>query len=229
MKIWFRWLGCMICMLLPTQLWATTVFSTFGPGYSFSQTSYTPVNFYTPPYSSEIIGTSLAYAFDVPGQSDFLLSEIKIAASWGGTKENAHFLIFSDIAGLPADVPLLSLATNPDTLLQYPDVVSLPSPSALTLSAGERYWLVVQPASLDSSVPADDYVSLWLDVNATLPQTVRLSYNSGPWSDWYDPAIQVEAIVFSVEATAVPVPAAAWLFCSGLLGLVCMARRNRAV
>jgi len=204
MKNWFKFIVPTIYIFTSAPLLAIEIFSTFGPDYSYDQSSYTPVNFYTSP---EIIGTSLAFAFDVPGHSDYLLSEIKIAASWDGTKKNAYFLIFSDAAGVPADLPLLSLAVNPDALLSVSSVVSLPSPGALTLSAGERYWLVVQPASLDSSVPADDYVPLWLSVDASILRTSRVSYNSEPWPAWFSPAFYGQAPAFSVEATAVSVPA----------------------
>jgi hypothetical protein len=204
MKTLSKFIVPIICMFASSTLLATEIFSTFGPDYSYNQTSYQPVNFYTSP---EIIGTSLAFAFDVPGHSDFSLSEIKIAASWDGTKKNAHFLIFCDAAGVPADLPLLSLAVNPDALLSVSSVVSLPSPVALTLSAGQRYWLVAQPASLDSSVPADDYIPLWLSVDASILITSRVSYNSEPWPAWFAPAFSGAAPAFSVEATAVSVPA----------------------
>ena len=214
MQRWLRSLAAVALLLLPAPCWALTIHSSFGPGESFDSTTDIPVNFYTSP---EIIGTSLAFAFDVPSGSDFVLDEVRMAASWAGTKKNAQFAIFSDTGGLPSTTPLLLLADNPDALSTVPGILSLPSPSSILLSAGQRYWLVIQPTSLDSSIPADDFVELWLGLGATGVQTSRVSYDSGPWGDWFDSPFEAVAPAFSIEASPIPEPGTLVLMGVGLL------------
>lgn len=211
------WIGCFAAaaftsFALPT--WAMTIHSTFGPGESFSPTNYIPVNFYTSP---EVIGTSLAFSFEVPGDSDYRLSEVRMAASWAGSKKNAAFSIFSDASGLPSPMPLALLAVDPDALGLDPSVLSLPAPGSIELAAGQRYWLAVEPASLDSTAPANDFVELWLGSGATGLQTSRVSFDSGPWGDWFSPSFEAEAPAFSVEAIPVPEPGTLLLLGLGLV------------
>lgn len=208
-----------------SPLYAATLFSTFGPGYSFGQVTYRPVNFYTWP---ETIGTSLAFRFDVPADSDYRLSEVLIAASWVGTKKNALFSISADISGVPEDLPIMTLAENPAALTEFPGVVSLPAPYPLTLVSGQPYWLVVEPSSLDSSMPADDAVQLWLNPDASVVQTSRNWFFPGPWTDWYAPPIILDAPAFSVEAVPVPLPGSLPLFLSGGILVWILGYRRRA-
>jgi len=184
---------------------AETIYSTLDSVNDFDRTRYTPFNFYTSP---EIIGTSLAFAFDVPGTSDYELMGVSIAASWDGTKRNAQFALFADAAGLPTAGPLEVVATNPDSLQPFMGgVISLASPGHPILGAGQRYWLVCQPASLDASSPANDFVELWMNSQGIAGlQTSRVSWNSAPWGEWFAPPFAGDSPAFSIEAVAVPEP-----------------------
>ncbi|MCA9503899.1 MAG: hypothetical protein KC616_12505 [Myxococcales bacterium] len=208
----FALLAC-VGLPIPRPAWATTIFSSFGPGESYSQSHYIPVNFYTSP---EVIGTSLAFAFDVSSGSDYVLSEVRVAASWAGTSKNAHFAIFSDSAGLPGANPALLLSENPQALSTEASVVSLPAPARLELLAGGRYWFVVEPASLDSTSPADDFVLLWQNLEASVLQTSRVSFDSGPWGDWYASPFAGAPPAFSIEAAVIPEPQTLTLMALGL-------------
>lgn len=198
-------LGLAMALAVQRPAMAEIIYSTFGPANAFDRTLYKPVNFYTSP---EIIGTSLAFAFEVPGSSDYKFVALSIAASWSGTKKNAQFALFADAGGLPAADPLEVVATNPDSLPRFiGDVISLTSPSQPILEAGQRYWVVCQPASLDASVPANDFVELWLNSEGLRGlETVRISFNSAPWEGWFDPAIEEKPVAFSIEALPVPEP-----------------------
>jgi hypothetical protein len=208
---------------------AETIYSTFGPGNDFDRTRYMPVNFYTSP---EIIGTSLAFAFDVPGTADYQLTGVSIAASWDGTKMNALLALFSTTASLPSADPLEVIASNPDLLQPIsPSVTWLSSASHPTLSAGQRYWLVCQPVSLDASVPANDFFELWMNSQGYEGlQTSRTSYDSAPWGDWFAPAFAGQVPAFSVEATVVPEPTSSALLAAAAalcLSLHCSRRLSR--
>jgi hypothetical protein len=56
-------------------------------------------------------------------------------------------------------------------------------------------------------------------------------FNELPVLSSYDPAFGLQAadLVMVTNVAAVPVPAAAWLFGSGLLGLIGVARRRRQI
>ena len=201
---------CSLLLLLVAQsqspVQATVVFSTFGPGLGYDPTVYMPVNFYTTP---EIIGTQLAFAFDVAGTRDLPLQAVELAASWDGTKENARFTLHGDAAGIPAEVPLAVLGDNPPALPRYPGigVLTLHAPAPVTLAHGERYWLSIAPASLDASIRADDFVMLWLSSpERTVIQTARNSFGGGPWEPWFTPAFDWSAPAFRVLATETPEP-----------------------
>lgn len=218
MRCWIGFLLAAVCAAFASPSQAITIHSTFGPGESFSPTQYIPVNFYTSP---EVIGTSLAFAFEVPGDAPYRLTEVRLAAAWAGTKKNAAFAIFAEDSGVPSTTPLVLLAENPATLGLAASVLSLPAPGPVELAAGQRYWLVVEPASLDATVPADDFVELWLGSGATGLQTSRVSFDSGPWGDWFSPPFEAAAPAFSVEADPIPEPGT--LLLSGL-GLVLLRR-----
>lgn len=47
-------------------------------------------------------------------------------------------------------------------------------------------------------------------------------------SGFGDASVSIDSIQFNVDVAAVPLPAAAWLFSSGLIGLIGMARRSRS-
>lgn len=210
---------------------AAQIFSSFGPGAGYLATMYVPVNFYTSP---EVIGTHLAFAFTVPSNSDYRLDAVEIAASWAGTKKNAEFSIYADVAGVPADDPLLVLATNPEVLDQAPDitVVSLPAPTKLALQRATPYWLAIAPASLDASSPADDFVELWLsaDPDMRVLQTSRVWFGEGPWQAWYSPPFDDgSAPAFRVFASPVPVPPPGLLMLAPLSVIACLRGRRAAL
>lgn len=193
---------------------ATELFSSFAGDGSYSTSTYTPVNFYTTP---EVIGTELAFAFTIDALTPQRLERVEVAASWDGTAKNARFALYHDAGGLPEASAWLVLAENPEALPAVtPAVLPLPAPQGTVLRAGETYWFAVAPATLDATLPVDDYVLLWLNPDEQLTQTSRTWMGGPAWGNWFNPPISVEAVAFRVLGSPVPVPPAGVLLALGL-------------
>ena len=76
--------------------------------------------------------------------------------------------------------------------------------------------------------PTFDFISLDF-VAIPPPSTTALIIDAGFFGDWQDgngASVTVDYVGAQVNVSAVPVPAAVWLFGSGLIGLVGIARRR---
>ena len=78
--------------------------------------------------------------------------------------------------------------------------------------------------------PTFDFFSINFVANPP-PGTDTVSIGAGLFGDWQDGAgVSITGVIYNgatVNVSAVPVPAAVWLFGSGLLGLVGVARRRQ--
>jgi len=197
--------------------WCTTIFTTFGPGDSYSGGGYT-------------IG-SVPAAIPAPQQQEIAVSFV---AGFSGTLDSirmgvGHFpggpdsyilTLASDSLGQPG-LPLETL-----TGLVFPPIpgaiLTVNSATHSTLSAGSTYWVVMAATNSTASF------GLWgTNDQGIVGASRRNSANSFTWTANIlspSPAVEVNAI------TPVPEPATAGLMFAGLaaLAISTSARRNRA-
>lgn len=129
--------------------------------------------------------------------------------------------------GLVQHVPVT--ATGLDNGRGFFQYTATWSPMDLTLTAGTSYWFSVANF-------ADNWTwalaqtggpfignELYDAVQSTGAICTNGGPHCGPWVSLTD-----TDFAFLIETTVIPIPAAVWLFGSGLLGLVGMARRKKA-
>ena len=91
-------------------------------------------------------------------------------------------------------------------------------------------------ALIDEDIDADDLLGdHWLYVNNNITNASTYNNNSGPTNSW-NLTLDTEGngwssnyrLDYSVQFEPVPIPSAIWLFSSGLIGLIGVARRKKA-
>lgn len=141
-------------------------------------------------------------------------SDINIADSAGGM-----YAIFDNAADLTAGTPLLSISEG-----QVIDVSPVP-PSVTTLLTNVQTAATLAITSGNFVFGAREAVTdAWI-----LGDGVEKWFaGSNQWDISFTGSPTLNLTVDIIDVTAVPVPATAWLFGSGLLGLVGIARRRTA-
>ncbi len=99
------------------------------------------------------------------------------------------------------------------------------------LTDGAQNGIVSFGSTIDFTAPLDVWTQIGV-VGATVPTErgtngVRLTLITGPFAGIGGGAPRFDAASLELEVQAIPVPAAVWLFGSGLVGLVGVARRRR--
>jgi hypothetical protein len=159
---------------------------------------------------------------------DFVLSNGNTITDihWWGTHsigtDNFTIQFFEDVGGLPAEDPFISLAIGDvvetpvsfdppfDAVFEYSVDIA-----PLTLELGVTYWI---------SIANDPALSTWFWASAGEGNIHQRTPTS---PDWTPPTFATSEVGFVLTDDAViPIPPALWLFGSGLLGLVGMARRK---
>ena len=152
-----------------------------------------------------------------------------------GTGTNATGILNLDVGGTLYNVEFLFISSN--TLYGSPPIFDFPS-LATAASARDAVVDVLNAASTVETVGRDggvnfDFFGIGFDVASVEPITLFSRGVVLPLSgNWGIPDPGIGGVDSSTPAmyasfTVVPVPAAVWLFGSGLLGLVAIARRKK--
>jgi len=154
-----------------------------------------------------------------------------VTSSWGEGPAGAGTM---DIAGTGQGFPAAAgdvtwtARAYPGTLWTTPGSDHVATPSA-TVVVGNvlnvvSTWgstsLMVSDVQGWLNTPSTNYGWLLKNLDEVTTQNVRVMYSK----EWSDPALRPQLLV--TYLAPVPVPAAVWLFGSGIVGLAGMARRN---
>jgi hypothetical protein len=193
---------------------AITIYSTFGEGDTFGGGVSESADTYDFGY---IFGSSGA-AYFTPGQ-EYTLDSVTLALGlpWGAT--NVTISITTDNAGTPSTGdPLEVLATNPGNITNTPAALTYTSTTNPTLSAGTKYWVVID------MIPGgpEGQVAWYANDQGVQGDNLVRYYNSneGGWQPW-QLSYTGDVAAFRVEGTAaVPEPSTVAFFGMGLIGLI---------
>jgi hypothetical protein len=134
--------------------------------------------------------------------------------------------LFDDASGAPGS-EIVSLGTATISANPIAPYTFAPT-AATTLLPTTTYWLVASATAADNISWAyiEDLSETGLPGWTIGDQTLG-SYPTGSWTNLETFVNDELPVQFSVDVTPVPLPAAAWLFGSALLGGVGLGYRNR--
>lgn len=174
--------------------------------------------------------TRLAAQFTVTGD-DYNLSSITLPISFQGSGPNdtLRVRLTEDTAGTPGTT-LEVLSENQAIWSPFsnPFTTTTTINSAINplLSEGSSYWIITELTSFVESGQFVDYRWSLNTTGTTVPFLQQQKVGGGLPSDPWTGSSGNFHLAFRVEGNVVPIPAAVWLFGSGLIGLVGLARRK---
>jgi hypothetical protein len=196
-----------------TQAHSDLVYSSFGPSDTFggglvfgsfdeySTNPPTPVN--------------LQYGFSFTPTFDATLDSIKFAAFYFSGSNALDATLMSDSNGLPGtalETFTFTGLTNTGTIYTANSLLHA------ALNQGTQYWFVLAAQG--------DGMFAWSDNQGSDSPLVARRDLKASDTGWNIVGLSTSS-VFAVNGTPVPIPAAAWLLGSGLVGMVAIRRRTK--
>lgn len=173
--------------------------------------------------SDFLSGTSEDLVFD--GTSTWVQSAQSEMLSYNGNQYNYvvdfinedYYYDQRESAGVDIDLPYYQSAWFTD--YEYNDLGESYNVPPGTTGTIERY------TNSEYIETVSEYGYIWYDIYDFYPFNGVVNYNATATNGFLD-LERIEIYIDYDHYTAIPVPAAAWLFATGLLGLVGVARRN---
>jgi hypothetical protein len=209
----FALLGCR----LGESAHGDVVFNNFGSddGYDTSTLADITWHIIPPAGSGGDYGLGRAARFQVT-EGNYALNSVTLAMSHPFWTNNLEINIRADASGSPTGTLLETVVSHPTNITSLPSLVTYKSSLAPVMTAGNWYWLVVEPAVLNLANPDDDGVYNWY-WSGTLGYAGNREYNFAA-EDWYPWDVRPNSLVpaFRIEGTLIPEPASVWLLLAGL-------------
>jgi hypothetical protein len=155
------------------------------------------------------------------GTSTFLLTDVQLALTVNDPSSTGSVTVslLSDSSTSPGAIIAILGTINDSALSAYtPAIVDFSQATAIDLAANTRYWVEVSATSDSSAGWSYTADTSGVGVAAEYNANSFWVYNNLPTDSPYQ--LQVNG------STAVPVPGAAWLFASALVGLVSLRGRQ---
>ena len=151
-------------------------------------------------------------------QLNSIILPLSIILPNGGAYTGTAELV-TDNSGLPGGSVLATFSVPP-IAPSFPsfDLYTITPDSSATLAANTDYWLV-----LKDSGPGE---FMWGGTHTDTASILNSAHSLDGGSSWQAPSWSEGAFMMEVDASPVPLPAAAWLMLSGLGGLGAFARRR---
>lgn len=204
-----RILALLLCTICAPVAQALVVYDNFGPAMSFDTSR------------GQGIGSqsNAEYGLLFTTLDSGYVSSLTVAVSSFSGAGDITFSLYDNNSGQPGSI----LETY--GLSNLPDYGSVFTPQTMTasgstfLDAARSYWLIASQPNFPDTV-------VWH--SSTVSAETLIAFRNSQFTEWV-PQLHGEQWALRVELSKVPVPAAVWLFASGLLGLVGMARCKMAV
>lgn len=174
----------------------------------------------------QVTGQAVAMRFSVTG-GDFELNSITLGLRQVRGVPNLRISITNDVGGNPSQSQLEISAYNPTSITSTSLALTFNSSNHPTLISGFDYWVVVEPADLNSSDASNNATYGW--ANNPLDETGSFRYRSpqlsGAWGPWITTSSSAITPSMKVEASAIPEPSLISVF--SVFAVSCFWTRKR--
>jgi hypothetical protein len=201
-------IGMSALFFLNASIQAAVVYDNFGSGMSFDVSTGQGLG----SQSDAEYGLSFT-----PTESGYVSRLTVAVSSFSGAGE-VIFSLYDDNLGEPGTV------LESFSLSNLPDFESSFSPQIMTAS-GTTYLNSFQPYWLIGSQPNYPDTAVWQ--SSTVLKDTLIAFRDTRFTSWVTMPHEKQWTL-RVETGEVPIPSAVWLFCSGLLGLIGVAKRKKA-